>query len=74
MEPIYTDSPLDSSGALQDWQATWMCQDIVRRCHLLRGLSCINAVQLSDTRWAQRLVVTGASGRRGAFEFTMAQR
>jgi hypothetical protein len=30
--------------------------------------------QLSDTRWAQRVAVTGASGGRGVFDFTMVQR
>lgn len=30
--------------------------------------------QLSDTRWAQRVAVTGAGGVRGIFEFTMSQR
>lgn len=39
-----------------------------------RDCAVTSSLQLSDTRWAQRLVVTGASGRRGAFEFTMAQR
>lgn len=42
-----------------------------------RWLTCNGfglCVQLSDTRWAQRVAVTGASGGRGMFDFTMVQR
>ena len=42
-----------------------------------RWLTCDGSglcAQLSDTRWAQRVAVTGASGGRGVFDFTMVQR
>jgi hypothetical protein len=43
---------------------------------LLNHADCTvtSSLQLSDTRWAQRVAVTGAAGGRGVFDFTMVQR
>ncbi len=43
-------------------------------CRILEASLPLWLVQLSDTRWAQRVAVTGAGGGRAVFEFTMSQR